>query len=698
MTALLVANMKTEETVGDLAAVPPGDRRFTGCLAQRLLWFARDGDVIIMPRLPDQAVLDYVTALTGTRRSTLRLVVPADGRFGADILSRDRLLSESCLDGVRAALGGRTADAIVAMSGDKTVAALARELGMSHALPGYGLAAAGGIELVNAKSTFRAIAGGVGAPMPPGWTGGDQAEARHFISGEFAAGHYVMVKQDLQSGGKGNVVLSPVPGVRVCGTKTPAVVLPGADDITAYLDRQWDWLTDGGRHWFVIERYFPDAIPVFAEFIIDDGGMQLTGYGEMLMTPAWAGIITPMPGLDPAVRDDLIATAKQICVPFWAMGYRGTASVDGLLTGDRLWLSEINCRMGGSSHLHGGIATRVLGPAHRAERLIVERDGWGVPSFAAAVHRLESTGLAYDPETRLGVILTCDVVPADGTVKCCVVAEDMDAVRKYEVLLSTIFNREDAGMAWQHSMSARRAGAATVPPEAGIAPLGACGTTHASERLGEDGLAVGVGAPLLHVGQVRLVGLNARRCRRVLLVGTGRVPASRALPGVRNRGIGGKAGPCLMLVRAPERHPDAGRGLATLSLSHRPRANPAAADSVATTHRSPLHGRTNERACGKDYVRHPGTAGKSGNLAVWPPALRVISQLVVDQPAQRADVDEPQDSEEDREPVQVPLDDRGGAKGGGHPAAEHVRQAAALALVQQDEQHHHAAGNDQDNG
>jgi hypothetical protein len=442
MTALLVANMKTEEVVGDVASMPADERKFAACGAQRLLWFARDGDVVVVPRMPGDAALDYIATLTGTRRSTLRFVVPDSGAFGTDILSRDRLLSRSCLDGVRAALNGRTADAIVAMCGDAAVATLARDLGITAALPGYGLAAAGGIGLINAKSMFRAIAGGLGAPMPPGWLGDSQAEACGFISEELAAGHCVIVKQDLQSGGKGNVVLSPVPHIRAAGARMPAIVLPGADDVSAYLDERWDWLTDGGRHSIVIERYFTDAVPIFAEFFVDDTGMRLTGHGEMLMTPTYAGVITPSPRLDPALAADFIETARRLCVPFQAMGYRGTASVDAVLTGGhRIWFSEINCRMGGSSHVHSAIGARVVGPAHRGQRLLLERDGWHVPSFREAVHRLEAAGLAYDPETRLGVILTCDVVPANGTVKCCVVAEDFDAASKYERLLDGIFSR-----------------------------------------------------------------------------------------------------------------------------------------------------------------------------------------------------------------------------------------------------------------
>src|SRR5260370_24626868 len=72
-------------------------------------------------------------------------------------------------------------------------------------------------------------------------------------------------------------------------------------------------------------------------------------------------------------------------------------------------------------------------------------------------------------------------------------------------------------------------------------------------------------------------------------------------------------------------------------------------------------------------------------------------RLVINQPAEGDNTHEPQDPEENGDPVQVPLDDGGGAEGRGHSAAEQVRQAAALAFVQQDEQDHHETGDDQDN-
>src|SRR5579863_3723085 len=71
------------------------------------------------------------------------------------------------------------------------------------------------------------------------------------------------------------------------------------------------------------------------------------------------------------------------------------------------------------------------------------------------------------------------------------------------------------------------------------------------QGLGEDGLAVGVGAPLLDVREVRLVGLDPRRGRRVGLVLAGREAAPGALPLLGDRGVGCEAGPGLVPVGAP---------------------------------------------------------------------------------------------------------------------------------------------------
>ena len=108
------------------------------------------------------------------------------------------------------------------------------------------------------------------------------------------------------------------------------------------------------------------------------------------------------------------------------------------------------------------------------------------------------------------------------------------------------------------------------------------------ERLFQQCVAVGVAAPLAHVGQMRLVRLGARRRRRVLLVLPGRQSAARAVPVLRDVGVAGEGDPRLVPVRAPERDAVARRSLAPFGLTHRTCSDPGAPNRVATSHERPL--------------------------------------------------------------------------------------------------------------
>jgi len=152
------------------------------------------------------------------------------------------------------------------------------------------------------------------------------------------------------------------------------------------------------------------------------------------------------------------------------------------------------------------------------------------------------------------------------------------------------------------------------------------------QRLTQNRGAVGVGAPLFHVRQVRLIRLILRGPGRIVLVASGRVPAAGAIPGLGHRGITRETGPGLVLIRAPEGDPDPGRGLTTFRFAHRAGAYPASSDRVATTHSSPL-----------------------ATSALGPPGDPRAPASVVQQQIQPDDAQEPDDTSENREAVQIPL-------------------------------------------
>jgi hypothetical protein len=440
VTTLLIGNSRTQDMVGDLALLTPAEREAAGYGAHRMLWWARPGDVVVLPTLPDDDYVDYVTALTGTSRESLNLLAPAPGRLGAGILSADRLLDPAFLDALRKTLKGRPPDAILPVYADTGIAALASSLGAEEALPGHRFHGQGGSSLVNSKAAFRAVAAGAAVPIAPGTVVSGAPEAVEAIDGMLRAGHHVMAKLEFQGGGFGNEVLSAVAGVRPAGAPR-TVVLTDRAAVERYVAQRWQWLTGGGGHRLVVERYFPEATSIYAEFQVTDDGVDLVGTGEMLMDPVVIGEIVPaLVSLPAPAVADLVHDGRRLCEAYRTLGYRGTISADAFRTtaGDILFC-EANGRITGSTHLHDPIASRLVGAELGPRRVLLGGGGWAVPSFRAAALELSTAGLAFDPATRTGVVLVSSYGPTDGTVLYCAVGADLAAARTLQHAATRLF-------------------------------------------------------------------------------------------------------------------------------------------------------------------------------------------------------------------------------------------------------------------
>lgn len=438
MAKLIVGNSRTVEMVGELAELTPDERAAGGCVAQRMLWFARDGDVLVLPRLPRPEYLDYVTGLTEVDPASLALFAPPEGVLGADLLTPDRLADTRFRHQVREAVRGRAVDRVLAVFHDVPTVEFVDAVGLRSALPGWAFSTQDGNALVNSKAVFRAVAAGAGVPIAPGWVVSRPGEMATALAGMLASGESVIVKQEFQSGGMGNEVLSADGGVRLAGAPR-LVVLPESEAVTGYVARRFDELTQGGRHRLVIERYLADCDTVYAEYLVGAGGEVLQGTGELLMEPVVVGEVVPAQALTGEAEDTLVAEGRKLCGAFRAMGYRGYLSTDAVLTpAGEVVFTETNGRLSGSTHLHAVVRSRLVPEPYRKRRVLLERGGWSVPSFASAVERLDETGLAFDPRTGTGVVLTGDLMP-DSTVTPCVVAEDAEAARAVERRMTALF-------------------------------------------------------------------------------------------------------------------------------------------------------------------------------------------------------------------------------------------------------------------
>jgi hypothetical protein len=263
--------------------------------------------------------------------------------------------------------------------------------------------------------------------------------ALELIGGLLDQGQPVILKHEFRAGGRGNEILSPVPGVLPVGAQR-VVVIDGRTALEEYLAGRWDWLTSHGQTQFVAERYHPGSTAVFAEFAITDDDVRLAGQGEMVSAPLAAAEIIPAPSLSERELADLVEGARRMCEALHAMGYRGMLSADAIVTAEHeVLFTEYNGRITGSTHIYGVIGERLIGDDYARTRVLLEREGWPVPSLGEAMTALRDAGLAFDPRSRTGVVLVMPYNPSNGSIRYCAAAADLAAARECQEAVESLF-------------------------------------------------------------------------------------------------------------------------------------------------------------------------------------------------------------------------------------------------------------------
>lgn len=438
MSTLVIGNTYNEHLVGDLDAFAAADRRSAGNIALRLSWLLEPGDALVLPQAPSTGFMRHLLALKGIPADSVTVLVPPPGRYGTDVLSRERLLDDRFAERVRSVVAAQGIHRVLPYSFDSTVAQLVRRLGLEAGTPGFAFLEAGGSDLLNSKAVFRAMASGVGVPLAPGTVTASRDAATAFVNQLMEAGKPVIVKQDVHAGGFGNDILSPYDGVQPIGAPR-TVVLRSPQAVAEHIDRHWRAYTSGGRHQVVVERYFPDSVALGAEVSVTDDGISVRHIGEMRMAPIFDGIAIPGCVASAAQQESYRDMMRRLCVPLQAMGYRGYINIDGILTpsGD-VMLTEFNGRLGGTTHLHW-IGETFLGPDYAREHLLVTRNRWKVPSLEQTLARLRDRGLSFDRARGHGVIVTNDQVSQSGGVEYCAVAGDRRGAELLEKALADLF-------------------------------------------------------------------------------------------------------------------------------------------------------------------------------------------------------------------------------------------------------------------
>ncbi|MBC6451315.1 preATP grasp domain-containing protein [Actinokineospora xionganensis] len=425
------------------------DRGDLRAWTQRIVWFAREGDLIVLCDEPDPQFFTYATSLTGAEPANLRVMVPPAGHHDGRLLDPESLTSPEFVRAVRDALGVGGLDQveeIFALWPSAHVSRFAAALGIEDKFAGAGFFGQGGGELGNNKATFRALAAAAGVPIPAGAVCRSEREAVAATAALLDGAGAVVVKQAHNGAGVGNQLL--LRDVSLASDHVGARHLHRLDGdsreaIEAYWRERWDWASAQNRFPVVIEEFAPEAVSVYSEHIAADDGTRPTEMGTLLYVGRrLSHQIVPLRGVTDSVRAQLRHGGALLAETYRALGYRGHLSADAIVTTDgRVVFTEVNAQVSGSLHIYQVIARRIVNTAAVPERSVVEYHvppTWAVPDFDAFLTAVDELGCAYDPATRTGVIVSMPVIPLEVNraqfVFCIAYATDTDRQAMFEKL------------------------------------------------------------------------------------------------------------------------------------------------------------------------------------------------------------------------------------------------------------------------
>lgn len=431
MRRLWVGNCNSEYMVDRLEDLDPREALGTPVVASRMVWLLREGDALVLPQPVDAAYVAHVGAMMDFSPARVNLLDPQDR--GVRVLSQQVLWQPEMLARLKKLVAVPGEWEIRAYLPDRGVSALALEIGLPEAAVSA-FDTQGGAELFNSKAVFRALAAGIGVPVPDGAvcaTSGDLERALERLTVPTGA---VIVKADRSGGGAGNLLCYKDAGMTAAGAA-------GTHPLNTDKDRRAIIAHTGlaqshAPHGQVVaETYHPDCRSLCLEVHCPgphSGPPRLLNVGEMLMEPIWNGFIMPAQSIPSRVLEEVVGHTLRLADAMSAFGYRGPVNIDAIInSAGHVWFNEVNARLGGCTHLHH-LATQLLGPHWQNSHVLVSHNDLPTPSIRALLNAMDRDQLSFNPTTGSGVVITGDDTLNQRTVEYAALAPDLESAQALE--------------------------------------------------------------------------------------------------------------------------------------------------------------------------------------------------------------------------------------------------------------------------
>ncbi|MFI9172415.1 preATP grasp domain-containing protein [Streptomyces lincolnensis] len=422
-----------------LQDIPEQVRPYYHAMADRLLWTLTDGDIAVVAEPVKKEFLSYMCAVLGMQPDSI------------SVLSLDHHERTSWYPGhnpslvanLRSRISSPRPDGDWLISSyirDRDVVAWERGLGLSNA--SSDTFADNMAELVNTKSVFRTLARSAGFPIADGRVVIRGDEMYDAVTELLPVTGAVIVKQDMNSGGDGNVFVTSDPDIRGDGARW-SVHTAGLEktEIRRALSEAGLGAPPAipagcSPAKYIVEVFHPRSLSFYAELSVPpDAPPRLCNYGDLRMTPLWSGFEIPARRLTADQRERLCAQALRLAGLAQSIGYSGHFDCDVILTpGGELIFNEFNGRAGGATHMDV-LCRRLLGDDYLDQVVLHTRNSVQAPEFRKLMLSLEENSLHFEHARGTGIIVTQDNTARTGTIEYVSVGRSHDEAASYERLL-----------------------------------------------------------------------------------------------------------------------------------------------------------------------------------------------------------------------------------------------------------------------
>jgi Pre ATP-grasp domain/PGM1 C-terminal domain len=436
MPKILLSNSTSRAMAARLDDIPADIFPFYDAIADRLLWTLAPGDIAVVPGPVKESFLSYLCYTVELDRDSISVLSLADFGPPSWYPRHSPRLAKYLRSRINSSGPGVDWN-VSCYIRDRDIVQWERILGPPDATSD--LFAQNMAELVNTKSLFRVLARSAGLPIADGRVVNRGDELYDAVAELLPVTGTVIVKQDQNSGGDGNVVVTLDPGLRFAGARSS---VPVASLQTAVIRSALETVQVGDQPTtpagcapakYVVEVFHPNALSFYAELDIPpDSPPRLCNFGDMVNTSEWLSYEIPPPQLSSEQRKELGTQAQLVAALAQAIGYVGRLDCDAILTEKgEIIFNEFNGRSGAATHIDI-IARRLLGPDYLDKHVILARYAVRSPQFGEVISFLGAESLRFSRERSAGIIVTQDNTLKTGTIEYLAIGRTRDEAAAYD--------------------------------------------------------------------------------------------------------------------------------------------------------------------------------------------------------------------------------------------------------------------------